>query len=275
MGTVHIVPFFVREKCYNNLVVICAGGRVMPRHARLKSSSGCYHVVVRGNAGASLFFCDKDKVEFLNLLFVSKKQHHYKIFAFCLLDNHVHIVLQETNSKLSKIMQKINSCYAVYLHNKYARAGHVFQGRFSSEPLENKKYLLAAVRYVHNNPVEKQVVNEPKEYYWSSFLVYMNAEHSHQQLIDKHSLYVLLGWECSVDIKDLYQYKQVEELLCPQNKNIELSPVVLKNIWEQTQHRYEDSKQAMINFYMQTYLSVRELAQITGYSKSKIHRLLQ
>lgn len=92
------------------------------------------------------------------------------------MDNHVHLVISEGADTISKIMQRINISYAYYFNKKYGRKGHLFQDRFKSEVIESDDYLLAAIRYVHNNPVKAKIVIQPSAYKWSSYNCYVNKD---------------------------------------------------------------------------------------------------
>ena len=96
------------------------------------------------------------------------------MYAYCLMDNHIHLLVNEGNDEIARIMKRINVSYAYYFNKKYQRVGHLFQDRFKSEAIEDDTYLLAAVRYLHNNPVKAGMVNYPGEYKWSSYNLYVN-----------------------------------------------------------------------------------------------------
>lgn len=148
----------------------------MPRGCRCLSSSGVYHVMVRGNEKKNIFLDDKDRLRFINIIREKKKSDEFDIYAFCLMDNHAHMLIKEEIDDISRIMRRINTSYANYFNIKYDRVGHVFQGRYISEAIEDDRYLLAAVRYIHNNPVKAGIVKEPQEFTWSSYNSYLGKE---------------------------------------------------------------------------------------------------
>ena len=123
----------------------------MPRTARIPSASGCYHVVLRGIGKQILFEEDEDYRRFLHTLERYLRDEKADIYAYCLMENHVHLLLH-ADSGLDRLMKRIGTSYAYYFNEKYSRSGHLFQDRFSSEPVEDEAYLLAVVRYIHNNP---------------------------------------------------------------------------------------------------------------------------
>lgn len=140
----------------------------MARKARIYSQSGCYHIVIKGVGNQILFEDDNDCRKFLFYLKKFKKQMDVKIIGFCLMENHVHLILRTEGKLVSRFMQKLEISYAYYFNVKYQREGPVFNGRFKSEPIENDVYMLTAFRYVVRNP-EKAGICRFNEYLWSSF----------------------------------------------------------------------------------------------------------
>jgi len=146
----------------------------MPRHARRLSEKGIYHVMLRGNNKEKIFIDDYDKSRMVDTLSEKKKISGYYLYAYCIMDNHLHIILREGNETISKAIKRIASSYAHYFNKKYKKIGHVFQDRYLSECIEDDRYLLAAVRYVHQNPV-KAGIGSLKGYKWSSYAHYING----------------------------------------------------------------------------------------------------
>lgn len=142
----------------------------MPRTARIPSASGCYHVVLRGIGKQILFEEDEDYRRFLHTLERYLRDEKADIYAYCLMENHVHLLLH-ADSGLDRLMKRIGTSYAYYFNEKYSRSGHLFQDRFSSEPVEDEAYLLAVVRYIHNNP-QKAGICRREDYRWSSWHAY-------------------------------------------------------------------------------------------------------
>jgi len=146
----------------------------MPRNPRLKSISGYYHIMQRGVGRQILFEDDNDRSNYLNLLKNYSKKYEVSIIAYCIMDNHVHIVAKsEALENNSKMISCISICYAQYYNEKYSHVGHVFQGRYKSQIIESEYYLLRCVLYVHNNPKAAGYC-EQFDYIWSSFKEYDN-----------------------------------------------------------------------------------------------------
>lgn len=148
----------------------------MPRQSRKPSSSQIYHVMVRGNEKKDIFLDDVDRARFLDILRNKKREAEYLLYAYCLMGNHVHLLVKEEGQKIAQVMRRINVSYAFYFNQKYNRTGHVFQDRYKSEPVDTEGYLLTVLRYIHNNPVKAGLVTEPAGYRWSSFLEYVDPD---------------------------------------------------------------------------------------------------
>lgn len=148
----------------------------MPRQKRVLSPTQVYHVMVRGNSGRDIFLDNDDRKRLLRIIFNKKRESQFILYAYCLMDNHYHLVLKECDDNISHIMKRINTTYVVYFNKKYQINGHLFQGRFKSEIVENDTYLLALIRYVHNNPLEAGLVLSLGDYQWSSYLSYIDSQ---------------------------------------------------------------------------------------------------
>lgn len=147
----------------------------MPRTARQIGNSGFYHIVARGIGKQILFEEDSDYLFFLSTIEKIKKQEPFDIIAYCLMENHFHLLLR-VQSGLDRIMKRITVVYVAFFNSKYDRVGHLFQDRYKSIPIENDAYLLSVVRYIHNNPV-KAGISSVDKYRWSSWHAYINGSH--------------------------------------------------------------------------------------------------
>lgn len=148
----------------------------MPRVARLKGLNSTYHIIMRGNEKKNIFLDSKDKSRFIEILTRMKEKYNYRLEAYCLMDNHVHLLINDNENDISQIMKSINISYAYYFNNTYDREGHLFQDRFVSEVVADDRYLLAASAYIHNNPVRAGIVKKPEDFQWSSMREYMGRE---------------------------------------------------------------------------------------------------
>lgn len=160
-------------------------GGLMPRYPRDISESGIYHVMIRGINKMNLFLDKNDKYKFLEILSRMKCQREYLLYAYCIMDNHVHLLIKEEMESISMSMKRICVSYSYYFNKKYKRVGHVFQDRFRSERIEDDEYLLECMRYIHNNPVKATIVANPKDFKFSSYNVYINWDKDELRLVTK------------------------------------------------------------------------------------------
>lgn len=156
----------------------------MPRIARMKGEFSTYHVIQRGNERKSIFISDDDRIKFLDTIKRMKEKYNFKLEAYCLMDNHVHLLINDNGNDISKIIKSINISYAYYFNRIYKRVGHLFQDRFKSEVIDNDKYLVAVSAYIHNNPVKAGIAVMPEEYMWSSYNCFVGQEIKRPGLVD-------------------------------------------------------------------------------------------
>jgi len=126
----------------------------MPRSTRKQSKTGVYHIIIRGINKQDIFQDDEDKKVYLDRLSRYKNESVFELYAYCLMRNHIHLLVKEVDESISGIMKRIGTSYVYWYNNKYDRVGHLFQDRFKSETIEDDAYLLAVVRYIHQNPVK-------------------------------------------------------------------------------------------------------------------------
>ncbi|MEW5919664.1 MAG: transposase [Bacillota bacterium] len=140
----------------------------MPRAARQRSESGIYHIIVRGTNRQEIFHDDHDRIRYLETLKRFKINDAYKVLGWCLMSNHIHLLLQESKEDIADIMKRIGVSFVWYYNRKYNTIGHLFQDRYKSEAVERDAYLLAVIRYIHQNPVKAGIVKRPADWKWSS-----------------------------------------------------------------------------------------------------------
>jgi REP element-mobilizing transposase RayT len=148
----------------------------MARKPRLHVPGGLYHIVLRGNARQDVFFTAGDRQYFYDLLAEGVTRFGYRVHAFCLMTNHLHLALQAGEDGLSSGMQNLSFRYTRFLNTRLGKAGHVFQGRFKAFLVDQDRYGLALVRYIHLNPVRAKMVRDVGAYRWSSHRAYLGQE---------------------------------------------------------------------------------------------------
>lgn len=146
----------------------------MPRAARAVSVTGYYHVFARGVSHQIIFECDQDRYKFLGCMQERFEQKGITVVAWCLMDNHFHVLLDDPNQQLSSAMQGLLTAYAKYFNERTNRTGHLFENRFSSIPVETDAYALTVADYIHLNPVKGKAAFLGS-YRWSSYRAYLDG----------------------------------------------------------------------------------------------------
>ncbi len=163
----------------------------MPRKSRELSPTGVYHVMMRGINKTTIFHDDLDYMKMLKTLSVvstAKDKNETStlpgcaIYAYCLMPNHIHLLIGEVGETLERTIKRIGVSYAIYYNNRYERTGHLFQDRFKSEPVGDSKYYVTLLRYIHFNPVEARLAKLPSQYKWSSWHEFENPSPEHVRI---------------------------------------------------------------------------------------------
>ncbi len=154
----------------------------MTRDARRKSITGIYHVMLRGIDKREIFLSDSDYTKFLYYIKKATEKSDFDIYAYCLMSNHVHLLIKAEVEPIGNIVSRIAVGYAQYHNIKNGRTGHLFQNRFRSEPVNTRKYFLTVLRYIHQNPLKAGMVDDIMHYKWSSYRDYLI--HSDKKIIE-------------------------------------------------------------------------------------------
>lgn len=161
-----------------------------------------YHITIRGNRRNDIFRDREDFQVYLMLIEGTIRYYNleYEILAYCLMDNHVHLLVGTKERHIKYFMMRMNSTYTRYFNNKYNYIGHLYQDRYFSEIIESDEQLLETSRYIHLNPVKAKMVVEPKEYEWSSYSTYMR-----NRKVDFLNVFKILGYFQEEIAIDLYR----------------------------------------------------------------------
>ena len=141
----------------------------MARQLRIEYPGAIYHITSRGNAGQSIVEEDEDRELFFQVLELVTEKYNVLCHAYCLMDNHYHLLMETPDGNLSLAMRHLNGMYTQRLNRRHGRMGHLFQGRFKAILVERDSYLLELCHYVVLNPVRAGVVESPEHYIWSSY----------------------------------------------------------------------------------------------------------
>ena len=187
----------------------------MTRTARQASSTGYYHIIMRGDNRNWIFQKRQYKLDFMEMIEEQENEGRIEMAAWCIMDNHVHLVLKAELDQLSLAMKKINVKFAMRYNLNEKMVGHVFQDRFKSQAIGTDQYLLQVIRYVHNNPVKARIAETPGDYKWSSYSKYINNETAGKR---RQFEFVLGLFSNSIDefkafhmVKDDNEYLEIKE----------------------------------------------------------------
>ncbi|MDG5499646.1 transposase [Marinobacter sp. BGYM27] len=185
----------------------------MPRKTRMYLPGVPVHVVQRGHNRDACFFAEEDFRYYRQVLGEGLKRYGAELHAYCLMTNHVHLLLtpQHTDS-ISRLMQHVGRQYVQYVNRTYRRSGTLWEGRHKGSLIDAEGYLLSCYRYIELNPVTACMVSKPEEYPWSSFR--FNALGEPDSLISPHSLFEALavnGVDRSIAYRDLFRFSLPEQ----------------------------------------------------------------
>ncbi len=254
------------------------------RLPRTRSETGIYHVVLRGINRQNLFFDDEDYQHFLDTLGKHRPNCQYDVYGYCLMTNHIHLLINENTSDISRIMKRVGTSYALWYNLKYSRSGHVFQGRFKSEAVENDTYLLTVIRYIHNNPVKAGIVHKPEEYCWSSIHDYYGDGKFRSKLLEVRFVLELFDQDIDRSIQALMEFTNTvnqdecleeEPQLRKSDKQIreEIEELMGGNPIGMFQNMERKHQNEILNrVKMQEGVSLRQIARVTGLSLSIVYR---
>jgi REP element-mobilizing transposase RayT len=138
-----------------------------------------YHITSRGNERKAVFKDAKDRETFLKILAHTNKRYHWICHTYCLMDNHYHLLIETPDGNLSLGMRQLNGVYTQAFNRRYARTGHLFQGRYKALLIQKDAYLLEVCRYVVLNPVRARMMEQPGDWKWSSYQANAGKEAAH------------------------------------------------------------------------------------------------
>jgi REP element-mobilizing transposase RayT len=157
----------------------------MPRKAREKTKESIFHIMARSISEVDLFKDKDDKKKYLSLVKKYQKLYKFRVYGYCLMDNHVHMIIDSNGADISDVMHSINFSYALYFNLVHKRHGHLFQDRFRSKMIDDDNYLIALSAYIHNNPTDLKGFEDcPEKYEFSSLSVYLGMKQDPYDLVE-------------------------------------------------------------------------------------------
>lgn len=244
----------------------------MPRIARKISNTKVYHIILRGNDKQDIFYDEQDYKKFLKIVEMTKEKYQYKIYVYCLMTNHVHLVIYDEMNQISKIIQSMAISYSSYFSKKYDKEGHLFQNRFLSKNVETQEYLCHLCRYIHQNPV-KAGISKIEKYKWSSYLEFIYNE----KMINKELILSMFGQTQKEAIENFIIFHSYESKMI--NEEVEYE-IIDKLSDEQVREKIQkvlnikDVREIRMNNRKIRDEEIRKLKNIKGTSKTQLSRVL-
>lgn len=242
---------------------------------RKESNGDVYHVMSRGNGRQLIFEDDNDRGFFLHKLQECLKDAHLDLYAWCLMGNHFHLLIQGDKESMSRCMQRTCSIYARRFNAKTGHTGHLFQGRFKSEPVNDDSYLLTVVRYIHMNP-EKGGLAPMETYEWSSYREYLGRF----GICDTNFVLDAFG-----GLKHFLDFhKEERECSCPFDDNEEKVYITDEDVRKFAQSLLgtvslgtimrlpRDKRDSSLRVLKEAGLPVRKIELLTGVGRNTIYR---
>ncbi len=248
----------------------------MSRTARKKAESRIYHVILRGINRQKIFRTDADYQKFLYLLKRTKEITKFELYAYCLMPNHIHLLMMEGEKPLEEVFKRLGCAFVYWYNMKYERVGHLFQDRFKSEPVEDDSYLLTVHRYIHQNPVKAGLCESVEQYPYSSFRGYLKPD----GLTDSG---LLLGM-MSLDEFVVYNNENNDDE-CMETNDSPIQRINDEKLQERLQKKHhcggpsefmllpEKKKDAVLKDLLHQGGSIRQINRMTGANIWQIRRL--
>lgn len=245
----------------------------MPRQSRKKSPLCINHIILRGINQQIIFEDEYDYLQFISILKYYKEICNFKLYAYCLMNNHIHLLLEHTSTEPGIIMQKIEVKFVRWYNQRYQRIGNLFQDRYKSEPVNDTQYLQTVFRYIHQNPLHAGLEKTPGTYFWSSYRAYADLDSSFIDidkilgLFQNHSE-CMDYLNCSSDAKCMEhcsstRLSDADALKIIQAKTACNSPADFQRLDLFTRNEY-------LQLLNRSGISIRQLSRLTGISRTSI-----
>lgn len=251
----------------------------MARTARELSGSNIYHAMLRGVNRQDIFEDDEDRNRFMTVLTDCKKISGFRLHAFVLMSNHVHLLIEPVEEPLDLIFRRIGTRYAVWYNRRHERAGHLFQDRFRTEKVESTQYFMTVLRYILLNPMKAGLEDELGTYRWSSFRAYGKGS---GQVTDTQFATDVFGGREALDafLREQNDDKVMDEEDCDWRLRDDEAKAIMKRVADcDTAAGFQlfDSKTQKLyagRLYREG-LSMGQIARLTGMSKTTVSRAVK
>lgn len=250
----------------------------MSRKPRNQSKTGIHHIMFRGINKQTIFHDKEDYYKFLKIINKTKEKFNFDIFAYCIMPNHVHLLIKEKENTIGQICGSVASKFAIWYNTKYERVGYLFQDRFKSEAVETNEYFLTVIRYIHQNPVKAGLCKKVSDYEFSSYNEYLATPF----LINKEFVF-----ECTNEQSFLALHNEITDDNCleiNENTKIRVTEEKAQMIFQKiTKCKNEGVFLGLSNELQQKYirelykfgLSIRQITVLTGVTKRIVEKQIK
>jgi putative transposase len=215
----------------------------MARTARKKDPAAVYHVMSRSISEFQLFPEDSDKDYFLDLLQKLAEGYHIKIYSFCIMDTHYHLLIDACGYDISKLMKSLNQRYVKYVNRKYKRRGHLLNERFTSKIIDNFEYLISASSYIHNNPKDlEKYTGREYEYRYSSMGIYLGIHKDRRNLVD--TSFILKSINENDRSRAVQAYREIVAEQCQTGLNTKQAKYIAE--FQKEQYEYQSHRETIV-----------------------------
>ncbi len=250
----------------------------MPRQARKHAESEIYHVMFRGIDRQLIFEEKQDYLFLLEIIQECKDICNFELYAYCLMGNHVHLLIKTLDDSLETIMKRIAGRYVYWYNVKYKRIGHLLQDRFKSEPVEDDSYFLTVLRYIHQNPVKAKLCSKPEDYPFSSYCAYLGND----DLVDTDFALSMLPPDEFVRFNNADNSDSCLDVAMKERQAVtddQAREVIHKISHCQTITEFQDldekKKARFVKKIHEKGVSVRQLSRLTGTTKGMVEKWIK
>ena len=266
----------------------------MARKSRLASDSGIYHVMLRGVNRQDIFECDNDYLKYLSLLERAvypvdeitgrPKPPTLVIYAYCLMPNHVHLLVKEQSCGISDAIKSISVSYAYYFNKKYEHLGHLFQDRFRSETVNDMEYFVQLLRYIHQNPVAGGLVNNVRYYRWSSWREFDPGMVCDVPLCAKNAVFSKISFDALEELVDEPLPKTRRMLDFDNDTSVRMDDDKVREFIHQVcgiesiseiQHYPKAQRNEVLKMLIEYGAGYRQITRVTGISRGVFEKLVE
>lgn len=255
------------------------GELMMSRKRRFESRTNIYHVMLRGVNRQQIFYDEEDYRKFQHLLAHYKSICGYKLYAYCIMGNHIHMLIQTGEEPLEIIFKRIGTTFVYWYNAKYERVGHLFQDRYRCEPVETEAYFRTVLRYILRNPVAAGICCHPAEYPYSSARAYMKGEGGITDTAEVFERYGQEEFKYFLDQENEDKCMEMDEVIIKRVTDTVARQQILQEFgtmtpsagFVKTRHVF---RQSMKKLHKQG-MSIRQISRLTGLPKKIVENSLK